>query len=604
MTTDYTVSSKLQNTLTNLMEKFSGVEENILELLNIWKQDPISDQINSDLEKIETCQKKFSKLANSLDQYLKQNTTPNADDLRTYRHDLRGSIGGIIGFSELILEDLEVVENYAKLKASLQNLLNKTEPVLNAIEEISIPEEDNGFSEDDTYDQSYCALVYTGRILIIDDDAEKIEMIARRLEQVGHTILTATDGAKALKTLNSSSDEIDCILLDMLMPGMDGYSVLLKLKESQKLRDIPVLIISSVSDTKNVIRCIRAGADDYLPMPVDTTLLNARVNSCIYKKLMRDREQKNLMEMDELRQQLSKAIESIDEGFAIFDAKDRLITCNDTFKTLYPGVESLGNGGFTYEDLLRENIKLGVYRTDRRHSQKTSDSYIKPDEVNDWVRLRLSYYNNANKPYAQLLTSGKWIEVIENKIPGGGTVAIHKDISESRKREEALNYLATHDPLTGLANRTLFDTKLSKTIENAEKSKTLFGIIFFDLDHFKKVNDTLGHEFGDFLLVQVANHLKKCTREEDVVARLGGDEFAAIIENIDSIEPLEVIAKRCLDAIGTSITRDGKTAHFGVSIGIASYPTNGDTIREILNRADEAMYAAKKTGKGTYRFAS
>lgn len=604
MTNDYTISSKLQATLQTLDEKFSSVAENVSELKTIWNKDPISEQINSDIDKIIMCQHKFTKLTSAFKKYLGSTPTPEIEELKTYRHDLRGAVGGIIGFSELILEDLEVVENYATLKTSIQNLLNKTEPLLNAIEELTVPQENVGFCEDDTYDQSYCALIYTGRILIIDDDPEKIEMIGRRLEQVGHTILKATDGAKALKALNASSEEIDCILLDMLMPGMDGYSVLLKLKENKDLRDIPVLVISSVSDTKNIIRCIRAGADDYLPMPVDATLLNARVNSCIYKKLMRDREQKNMQQMDELRQQLSKAIESIDEGFAIFDIKDRLISCNDIFKKLYPGVESLGNCGFTYEDLLRENIKLGVYRTDRRHSSRVSDSYIKSDEVDDWVRLRLSYHNNANKPYAQHLASGKWIEVIENKISGGGTVAIHKDISESIKREEALNYLATHDPLTGLANRSLFETRLTKALETAEKNKTIFGIIFFDLDHFKQVNDSLGHEFGDYLLARVADHLKNCTREEDTVARLGGDEFAAIIENIDSIEPLEVIAQRCLEAIGTSITWDGKTANFGVSIGIASYPANGKEIRDILNKADEAMYAAKRTGKGTYRFAS
>ena len=386
------------------------------------------------------------------------------------------------------------------------------------------------------------------------------------------------------------------------MPGMNGDEVLQKIKADDRLKEIPVLVVSSSSDMDNVVNCIRLGADDYLPMPVHNTLLHARINACLTKKIARDREKKTLLELDEARQRLSTAIENIDEGFAVFDNNDTLITYNNRFRDLYAGVQSLGGLGFSYEDLVRENITLGVYQVDRREPA-SSDVCLNEKDIDDWVSLKVSYHKNPTRPHIDLLSSGTWIEVIENKIPGGGTVSVHKDISEGKKKEERLEYLALHDGLTGLANRKNFDEVLRALVLDAKKKNQQFGVIFFDLDGFKNVNDTLGHDFGDFLLQTVANKLTDSVRDVDLVARFGGDEFAALITDIHSQDEMIQVAERCLKAVGTEVEKGGETARFGVSIGMSMYPENSLEADELLKKADAAMYEAKKAGKGTYRIA-
>jgi diguanylate cyclase (GGDEF)-like protein len=387
------------------------------------------------------------------------------------------------------------------------------------------------------------------------------------------------------------------------MPEMNGDKVLQVIKQNERLKEIPVLVISSSSDMDNVVKCIRLGADDYLPMPVNNTLLHARINSCLVKKVARDREQKTLSELNRSRQRLSTAIENIDEGFAVFDADDVLLTYNTCFKELYPGLKSLGGLGITYEELIRENIRLGVYQVERREICPNENVCLNEKEIEDWVSVKVGRHQNPTLPHVDLLSTGVWVEVIENKIPEGGTVSIHKDVSEGKKKEKHLEYLALHDGLTGLANRKKFDDTLKESFEKAKESKTIFGVAFFDLDSFKAVNDTLGHDFGDFLLKTVSAKLVESVRESDLVARFGGDEFAALVTNISSEEDMVRVAERCLESIGTKVEKDGQVADFGVSIGLALYPASGKSPDELLKKADAAMYEAKKAGKGTYRIA-
>lgn len=458
--------------------------------------------------------------------------------------------------------------------------------------------DNNSGAEHSDYFQDFL----TGNILIIDDCPQKRELLSRKLKKMGHNTFAVEDGPRALDYLKQA--EADIILLDLFMPGMDGDEVLKKLKSDDKLKGIPVLVVSSSSDMDNIVKCIRLGADDYLPMPVNTTLLHARINACLARKFSGDRERKTLNELSEARQRLSTAIENIDEGFAVFNSEDVLITCNKNFMDLYPAVSSLGGAGFSYKDFVRENIRLGVYQAERRTARLTNDSCLNEEEVENWVSLKLNYHQNPTRAHVDLLSSGAWIEVIENKLPGGGIVSVHKDISEGKKKEDRLQYLALHDGLTGLANRKNFDDALENLVKKAQKEKLRFGVVFFDLDGFKNVNDTLGHEFGDFLLQTVSMSLTENIRETDLVARLGGDEFAALILDIESDKDMIYVAERCLMAIGTQVEKDGEIAKFGVSIGMSLYPEHAKDAAELLKKADTAMYAAKKAGKGTYRIAS
>jgi len=180
-------------------------------------------------------------------------------------------------------------------------------------------------------------------------------------------------------------------------------------------------------------------------------------------------------------------------------------------------------------------------------------------------------------------------------------VGIFSDITERKQFEEKLTYLATHDPMTTLPNRTLFNDRLEQAVLQAQRYHNLFALLFVDLDGFKQVNDSLGHDKGDLLLVEAAARMRRQVRSSDSVARLGGDEFTILLLDLNQAEDAERIAAKVVDALGQPYELDGTMVDFvGASIGVAIYPTHGSNVEAILKAADDAMYAAKGGGKGRY----
>jgi diguanylate cyclase (GGDEF)-like protein len=176
------------------------------------------------------------------------------------------------------------------------------------------------------------------------------------------------------------------------------------------------------------------------------------------------------------------------------------------------------------------------------------------------------------------------------------------DITDRRQAAEELLQLAHHDALTGLANRRLFEVRLKQAMANARVSNKRGVLMYFDLDGFKKVNDTLGHEWGDELLKEVAKRLKNCLRESDTVCRLGGDEFTIVAENVNRTQDATAIANKILNQISQPFSFEGKQATVGVSIGIVFFTGANYDIDKLIRQADAAMYEAKQNRKGTYRF--
>jgi len=181
-------------------------------------------------------------------------------------------------------------------------------------------------------------------------------------------------------------------------------------------------------------------------------------------------------------------------------------------------------------------------------------------------------------------------------------VGIVKDVSRQKKYEKKLEHMAYYDPLTHLPNRQLFHDRLEQSIVISERSDKQFALFFIDLDRFKNVNDTLGHDAGDDLLVQVAERLKSCLRASDTVARLGGDEFNVIITDFESIDSVCITAQKIIDELHREFSLRGHEAFIGASIGIVVYPDNGTNPVELNKRADTAMYQAKESGRGNYKF--
>lgn len=602
MEVDYRVKNRLKTKILSIVGQIDTLQEPIREGLDSFRKQltDANGQVQQDMQAIQAGLDRMQALLDRLYQLDIIDHEPNHEALKEIRHDLRAAIGAVMGYGELVEDELSDLPNNTALKKEIAFIRERAEEILPLVDSLTLEERLRFFEEGEEHLQNYCAVYLPGRILIIDDDPLKLDLLSRRIRNAGHTVLAATDGPSGLALLET--EQVDLILLDMIMPGMDGYEVLLRIKERQEWREIPIVVISSLSDLPNVVRCIRAGADDYLPMPVNSILLHARINSCMYRKISRDREQAAMREVAETRHRLEAAIDSIDEGFVIYDREDHIIDCNDRFRAMYPVPLKDDEGNpLTYEMFLRRAVRQGLFLQERRHKKSEFTLSATDEAQEDWIQLQLSYHKRPQHPTLFLLSTGQWIEVIENKIASDGIVAIHKDISEGKKKEERLNYLATHDALTNLANRTLFEKSLEDAIKKGPSHR--FAVAFFDLDGFKKVNDTLGHDFGDFLLLSVSEKLKSSVRSEDLIARLGGDEFAAILYEIDSIDTVKQIIERCLSSIGTQVERDGHVASFGVSIGVALYPEHGQSAKDLLTRSDEAMYEVKRSGKGSYKIA-
>lgn len=160
--------------------------------------------------------------------------------------------------------------------------------------------------------------------------------------------------------------------------------------------------------------------------------------------------------------------------------------------------------------------------------------------------------------------------------------------------QQKLEFQALYDPLTQLPNRRLFRDRLLQTIKTYNRTKTRFGVLMGDLDHFKIVNDTMGHDTGDLLLIEVANRLRRCIRESDTLARLGGDEFALICPSVQDMSSASIICMRLIEALREPVVIKGKPFTVGISLGIALFPEHATDEEMLVRRADTAMYRAKQ----------
>ncbi|MEA2570682.1 MAG: hypothetical protein QOI24_2683 [Acidobacteriota bacterium] len=185
-----------------------------------------------------------------------------------------------------------------------------------------------------------------------------------------------------------------------------------------------------------------------------------------------------------------------------------------------------------------------------------------------------------------------------------GVIGLIRDITARKKAEQQIEYQAYHDALTGLANRRLFNEHLSLALALAARRNCPVAVLFLDLDHFKLVNDTLGHTMGDVLLQEVAKRLKSCVREGDAVARVGGDEFTIVLQDLETRDAAAVVAQKVLRAIAAPIEMTGHRLYVTVSIGITIYPDDGADAETLLKNADNAMYRAKAEGRNTYQLST
>jgi diguanylate cyclase (GGDEF)-like protein/PAS domain S-box-containing protein len=283
---------------------------------------------------------------------------------------------------------------------------------------------------------------------------------------------------------------------------------------------------------------------------------------------------------------LDTALENMSQGLAMFDADGRVTLCNERYARMtgvpYAAVQ---------EQSLLELFKL------RKAAGDFSDD---PQEV--FARILADVRLGKSAMRIMHTLKGRSIRVIEEPMTGGGWVATLEDITAWREAQEKLAYLAHHDPLTSLPNRTKFREDLEQTLRRVNRDARV-AVLCLDLDHFKEINDSLGHPIGDDLLKDVAGRLRTSVREGDTVARLGGDEFAIVQAGTDlQASESSSLAERLVEIVGAPYDIQGHQLNIGVSIGIAFAPNDGEDPDQLLKNADMALYRAKEDGRGIYRY--
>ena len=273
-------------------------------------------------------------------------------------------------------------------------------------------------------------------------------------------------------------------------------------------------------------------------------------------------------------------------GLCMFDAEQKLIVCNKTYVQMYDLPQELAQPGVVLQAIENHRASVG------------NNAIANPEQVAAFTTAQAALQASA---FAQELMDGRIIAISQRPMSGGGWVAVHEDITERRRAEAKIAHLARHDMLTNLPNRVLFREHLENAFRGAQLGRGC-AVHCLDLDHFKTVNDTLGHPIGDDLLKIVASRLVEALPATDFVARIGGDEFAIIQTAVERPEQCSQLASRIVDVVGKPYDIDGRHIVIGTSIGIAVAPNDGANPDQLLKNADMALYLAKGDGRGVHRF--
>jgi diguanylate cyclase (GGDEF)-like protein len=284
-------------------------------------------------------------------------------------------------------------------------------------------------------------------------------------------------------------------------------------------------------------------------------------------------------------ERLKTAIEGMPQGIYLIGSDKRLLLSNARFAELYHLSREQVAVGAPSEDI---ELACGISKS----GAPCSADELLPMEDGDGPGTMQSVRH---------LDDGRTIVVTMAPTPDGGAVVVHEDVTERRRTEAKIAHMAHHDALTGLANRVLLREQANNSLARRRPDHTL-AVLYMDLDHFKAVNDTLGHPFGDRLLIMASERLCACLGEHDHVARLGGDEFAVIMNSDPSPDEAAAFATRVIDAVSQPYEIDGQQAVIGVSIGIAMAPMDGEDADRLMKAADLALYRAKKEGRNTHCF--
>jgi len=454
-------------------------------------------------------------------------------------------------------------------------------------------------------------------VLIVDDEPMSIKLLCHQLERE-YSVVLAHSGREALEAIANVTPDI--ILLDLLMPDMDGYEVYRSIRKMPALDGVPVLLITVSSEVECEAMGLEMGANDFLRKPFNADLVRLRIKNHLAFSQERCLLLKRSAELQELNVRLEEEIaEHRAETEMRRRAEESLKASEYRWKF---ALEGAGDGVWDW------NVTTGEAFYSRRYKEMlgfaddeigaTADEWEKRIHPEDVPAVMAALQpcldgikNTAMLEYRMLCKNGNWCSILgrgmvvscDSDGKAERMIGTNSDISERIKNEVAIRKLAFHDPLTGLANRRLFRDRLEQSIATSRRRGDQFALFCLDLDNFKNINDSLGHQVGDQVLVEAGKRIKACCKRDlDTIGRQGGDEFGVIMTDCRDRDQLASIAEKLLLHLSQPIQVENNLIQLTVSIGISVYPHNGTEIKELEIASDCAMYAAKKAGRNAYRF--
>ncbi|BBP79890.1 two-component system response regulator [Pseudomonas sp. Ost2] len=433
-----------------------------------------------------------------------------------------------------------------------------------------------------------CAQLKAGEsssvLLVVDDYPENLISMRALLERQDWQVVTAASGIEALTLL--LEHEIDLVLLDVQMPGMDGFEVARLMRGSQRTRLTPIIFLTANEQSQDaVIKGYASGAVDYLFKPFNPDILKPKVQALLEQQRNRRSLQQLTRDLEAARAFNASVLENAAEGILVVNDDGSIRFAN-------PAISRLLNAPL--------ELLIGMPFL----------NFLQYPHFPDWPGCPLHEGYRKGEIYrlhdAQLrTTAGESLPVAMSCAPlpsdQRAMVVTVLDMSVVHHLHQQLEFQAVTDPLTGLLNRRGFYQTAENTLLRSDHSHKSLVLMYLDLDGFKRVNDSLGHEAGDRVLRWVSEQLKACLKPFDILARMGGDEFTTLLD-LERPEQAAKLAERLIERVSIRQQIDGLDMTLGVSIGIATYPDCGANLDGLLRAADIAMYEAKRAGRQQYRY--
>ena len=447
----------------------------------------------------------------------------------------------------------------------------------------------------------------TARVLVVDDILSNVKLLEAKLTAEYFDVVTAFNGLECLARIAETAPDI--VLLDVMMPGMDGFEVCRRIKSNPKTAHVPVVMVTALGQPSDRVAGLEAGADDFLTKPVDDAALFARVRSLVRLKMM----------TDELRMR-----ENTGQGMGLIDPAEAMTDNSQSGRILV--IEDRAESAAWFTAALESTHEVSSVDTFEEAMVRVKggdpDLVVVSLGMRSFDGLRLcsqlrSLPEGRNVPILVVVSDGdrrKLTQALEMGVNDYLTRPVDKNELVARVRTQLRKKryadrlrhnvqlsleMAITDQLTGLHNRRYMSRHLDNLVETAKKTGKPIAFVIMDIDYFKAVNDTYGHDIGDEVLKEFAGRIAANVRGIDLACRYGGEEFVVVMPDTDVNFALQV-SERLRKSIETTpfpISRDPKKLNLTISIGIAGSEGESDSAGALLHRADQALYRAKRTGR-------